>query len=51
MKSDGKPGNYAAAVAAWNAAHPNDQIKSSGGSSTADKIGKGVFGLSGLLLG
>jgi hypothetical protein len=39
-------------VAAWNAAHPNDQIKSSGGSSTAgDKIGKGVFGLSGLLLG
>jgi hypothetical protein len=26
MKNDGTPGNYAAARAAWNAAHPDDQM-------------------------
>jgi hypothetical protein len=51
MKSDGKPGNYAAAVQAWNAAHPNDQISTSKKKNVGDAVSKGVFGLSGLLLG
>lgn len=51
MQNDGQPGNFAQAAAAWNAAHPNDQISTKKKKTAGDTIAKGMFGAAGLLFG